>query len=63
MITRNTIYVNGSWTTPHGTAALDVFDSVDASVMARIPACDTDDVDAAVRAAAGAFPAWSTLAP
>lgn len=63
MITRDTVYLNGTWTTPHGRAALDVFDSVDGSVMARIPACDTEDVDTAVRAAAAAFPVWSTLAP
>ena len=63
MITRDTVYVNGAWTTPHGTATLDVFDSVDATVMARIPSCDPEDVDTAVRAAADAFPAWSTLAP
>jgi acyl-CoA reductase-like NAD-dependent aldehyde dehydrogenase len=63
MITRDTVYIDGTWTTPHGTATLDVFDSTDASVLARIPACNTEDVDAAVRAAAAAFPAWSTLAP
>jgi len=63
MITRDTVYLNGTWTAPHGSAALDVFDSVDGSVMARIPACDAEDVDAAVRAAAAAFPAWSALAP
>lgn len=63
MITRDTVYLNGTWTAPHGSAALDVFDSVDGNVMARIPACDGEDVDAAVRAAAAAFPAWSSLSP
>jgi acyl-CoA reductase-like NAD-dependent aldehyde dehydrogenase len=63
MITRDTVYIDGTWTTPHGTAALDVFDSTDASILARIPSCSVEDVDAAVRAAAAAFSAWSTLAP
>lgn len=60
---RNAVYIGGTWTTPHGTGRIDVFDSTDGSVMATIPACDTRDVDAAVRAAAGAFTAWSNLSP
>ncbi|MGA0064102.1 MAG: aldehyde dehydrogenase family protein [Ilumatobacteraceae bacterium] len=63
MITRDTVYIDGTWTTPHGTAALEVFDSTNAEVMARIPACDAGDVDTAVRAATAAFSAWSNLSP
>jgi acyl-CoA reductase-like NAD-dependent aldehyde dehydrogenase len=63
MITRDTIYVDGTWTTPNGKGTLDVFDSSNGSVMAHIPTCDASDVDRAVHAAAAAFPAWSALAP
>ena len=61
MITRSTVFVDGSWTAPHGIGELEVFDSTNGSVMATIPTCDTHDVDAAARAAAAAFPAWAGL--
>jgi aldehyde dehydrogenase (NAD+) len=63
MITRDTVYIGGMWAAPSGTGSIDVFDSTNGAPMARIPACDPSDVDAAVRAATEAFPEWAALTP
>jgi malonate-semialdehyde dehydrogenase (acetylating) / methylmalonate-semialdehyde dehydrogenase len=51
-------FVDGSWVLPRATGRLDVPDPSDGSVLARVPRSGTEDVDAAVRAARKAFPAW-----
>ena len=60
MDVRDKIYINGSWVASTGKGTLDVIDSTTEEVMATIPEGTPEDVDKAVRAAAAAFPAWST---
>jgi len=51
-------FVGGGWVQARATGRLDVFDPSDGSVLARVPRSGAEDVDAAVRAARAAFPAW-----
>ena len=56
------VYINGKWVAPQGKEkALEVFDSPNEQVMATIPSCNAQDVDAAAKAAAAAFFSWSAL--
>jgi acyl-CoA reductase-like NAD-dependent aldehyde dehydrogenase len=55
------LYIDGAWVPSDGTGTIDVIDSVSEEVMATIPAGTASDVDRAVRAAAAAFPAWSSI--
>ena len=62
MHTYEKIYINGKWVTPQGQdKAIEVFDSTNEQVMATIPSCNAQDVDAAAKAAATAFLTWSAL--
>jgi aldehyde dehydrogenase (NAD+) len=63
MIAHDKIYVNGAWVKPNGTGTIQVFDSITEEVMGSIPEGNAQDVDAAAKSAAAAFPSWSTLAP
>ena len=51
-------YIGGSWVPSVSTSELDVTNPADGKVLARVPLSVADDVDAAVRAARAAFPAW-----
>ncbi len=51
-------YIGGSWVPSVSTSALDVTNPADGGVLARVPLSVAADVDAAVRAARAAFPAW-----
>ena len=53
------IYIDGAWVPSQGTSTLDVFDSTNGEVIGHIPDGNAADVDAAVKAAAAAFPAWA----
>ena len=62
MHTYDKVYINGKWVTPQGQdKAIEVFDSTNEQVMATIPSCNAQDVDAAAKAAAAAFLTWSAL--
>ncbi|KAB8191881.1 aldehyde dehydrogenase family protein [Nonomuraea phyllanthi] len=63
MIERDDLLIAGAWTAPLGDApaTLDVVDPATDQVVGRVPAGSVADVDAAVRAAAAAFPAWSQV--
>ena len=62
MHTYDKVYINGEWVTPQGQdKAIEVFDSTNEQVMATIPSCNAQDVDAAAKAAAAAFLTWSAL--
>ncbi len=50
----------GGRLTPGGARLLDVVNPGDGSLLSRVPLSSAEDLDAAVRAAAAAFPAWST---
>jgi aldehyde dehydrogenase (NAD+) len=52
-------YIGGQWVDPKGDGRIDVINPATEEVIDRIPAGTPDDVDAAVRAAAGALEEWS----
>ena len=56
-------FINGRWTPSSATAHLDVTNPARGEVIARTPLSPAKDVDAAVRAASGAFPGWSETPP
>ncbi|HXQ49293.1 MAG TPA: CoA-acylating methylmalonate-semialdehyde dehydrogenase [Thermoplasmata archaeon] len=51
-------FIGGRWVPSLATGRLDVPDPSDGSLLARVPLSEAADVEAAVRAARGAFPAW-----
>jgi aldehyde dehydrogenase (NAD+) len=53
------IYIDGAWVPSTGSGSIEVFDSTNGEVIAKIPAGTKDDVDKAVAAARGAFDAWA----
>jgi malonate-semialdehyde dehydrogenase (acetylating)/methylmalonate-semialdehyde dehydrogenase len=56
-------YINGAWTKSNGTTLLDVKNPATGETLAQVPLSTAGDVDAAVEAAARAFPAWSATPP
>ncbi|HRD99719.1 MAG TPA: aldehyde dehydrogenase family protein [Ilumatobacteraceae bacterium] len=56
-------YIDGQWVESHEARTIDVINPTTEQVIARVSAGHADDVDAAVRAAARAFPAWSATTP
>jgi aldehyde dehydrogenase (NAD+) len=57
------IYIDGAWVPSAGTGSIDVFDSTNGEVIARIPQGTAADVDAAAKAAHAAFPEWAAKSP
>ncbi|MET8634196.1 aldehyde dehydrogenase family protein [Streptomyces sp. NPDC004096] len=57
------MYIDGAWRPAAGPDVIEVVNPVDEEVLAQVPAGTADDVDAAVRAARAAFPAWSATPP
>eukprot|EP00039_Didymoeca_costata_P030948 m.32335 g.32335 ORF g.32335 m.32335 type:complete len:526 (+) comp8399_c0_seq1:139-1716(+) len=58
----NKFYINGQWVSPSSRGTmLDVVDPGTGHVVAQVPDGSSRDVDAAVNAAAAAFPGWSGL--
>lgn len=55
------LYINGQWVTPLSGQYIDVENPADQSVFATVAAAGADDVAAATKAAAMAFPAWSAM--
>ncbi len=56
------LYYGGQWMPPLGTGVITVENPTTEEVIARVPAGDASDVDAAVASARAAFPAWAGLA-
>ncbi len=56
-------YVGGGWHRSAATEYVDVLNPATAEILARTPLSTNADVDAAVRAAADAFPAWRRTPP
>ncbi|MEV0670041.1 aldehyde dehydrogenase family protein [Mycobacterium sp. NPDC050441] len=52
-------YIDGKWAVSSGTTRIPVINPANDEVIAEVVAGTTADVDAAVAAARGAFPAWS----
>ncbi|WP_267245860.1 aldehyde dehydrogenase family protein [Streptomyces sp. PR69] len=57
------MYIDGRWTPAAGPESIAVVNPADEQVIAQVPAGDARDVDAAVRAARAAFPAWAATPP
>ena len=51
-------YIDNEWIKPKVSEYADVINPATGEVLARTPLCSKADVDAAAKAAAGAFPAW-----
>ncbi len=51
-------YIDGAWTSSSAAESLEVVNPATAEVLARVPLSSAAEVDAAVRAAAAALPAW-----
>src|ERR1700720_2701976 len=56
-------YVGGGWHRSSATEYVDVANPATAEILARTPLSSNADVDAAVQAAADAFPAWRRTPP
>ncbi|HNF42706.1 MAG TPA: CoA-acylating methylmalonate-semialdehyde dehydrogenase [Ferruginibacter sp.] len=52
-------YVNGQFVTPSSNRTLEVISPVDGKLLSTVPMSSAKDLDAAVKAAKAAFPAWS----
>jgi aldehyde dehydrogenase (NAD+) len=57
----DTIYVSGTWTRSVSGRTLEVVNPFTEQVIATVPDGDATDIDAAVRSAARAFPAWRDM--
>ncbi|MFJ9623404.1 aldehyde dehydrogenase family protein [Streptomyces sp. NPDC101181] len=57
------MYIDGAWRPAAGQDTIPVVNPADEQVIARVPAGTAEDVDAAVRAARAAFPAWAATPP
>lgn len=53
----------GQWQPAHGQNHLDAFNPSTGELLASLPVAEPDEVDAAVRAAAQAFPSWRRTPP
>lgn len=53
------LFIGGRWTQPRAEKSSPVYNPSTGRVIARAPACGPEDVDAAVKAAAAALPAWA----
>ncbi|MFZ4294071.1 aldehyde dehydrogenase family protein [Streptomyces cellulosae] len=57
------MYIDGAWRPPAGRDVIEVVGPADEQVIATVPAGTVEDVDAAVRAARAALPAWAATPP
>ncbi|MCX4232518.1 aldehyde dehydrogenase family protein [Streptomyces ortus] len=57
------MYIDGTWRPAAGTDTIAVVNPADEQLIAHVPAGTIEDVDAAVRAARAAFPAWAATPP
>lgn len=57
------MYIGGRWRPAIGTDTIAVVNPADEQVIGQVPAGTAEDVDAAVRAAREAFPAWAATPP
>ncbi|MBJ6631645.1 aldehyde dehydrogenase family protein [Streptomyces coelicolor] len=57
------MYIDGAWRPAAGPEVIEVVGPADEQVIATVPAGTVEDVDAAVRAARAALPAWAATPP
>ena len=58
MMRRDALYINGEWVEATGDGVIEVVNPATEEVIGSVPVGSQTDVDAAVRAARAAFPAW-----
>ncbi|MGW1023283.1 aldehyde dehydrogenase family protein [Streptomyces sp. NPDC002577] len=63
MKAHDALYIDGAWRPAAGPGTIPVVNPVDEQVIAHVPAGTAEDVDAAVRAARAALPAWAATPP
>ncbi|MEU0336115.1 aldehyde dehydrogenase family protein [Streptomyces sp. NPDC006193] len=63
MKAHDALYIDGAWRPAGGGGMIEVVDPAEERVVGRVPAGGPQDVDAAVRAARAALPAWSATPP
>jgi betaine-aldehyde dehydrogenase len=63
MQNKDRLYIGGQWVAPASAETLPVVSPSTEAIVATIPAGTRDDADRAVRAARGAFDAWSATVP
>jgi aldehyde dehydrogenase (NAD+) len=63
MQNRDQFYIDGQWVRPRGDKTISVINPATEETLARIPEGTAEDVDAAVKAARAAFPAWAATSP
>ena len=56
---RDSLYINGEWVSATGDGVIEVVNPATEEIIGSVPVGSQADVDAAVTAARGAFPAWS----
>ena len=61
--TKKGLYYGGAWHVPKAGVYLDTINPTYNEVITSAPVADADDVDAAVKAAHAAFPAWAATTP
>lgn len=64
-MSQNTVknFINGEFVVSANAPLLDVTNPANGSLLAKVPLCSANDVDAAVKAAKAAFPSWSVTPP
>jgi acyl-CoA reductase-like NAD-dependent aldehyde dehydrogenase len=60
---RKSLFINGAWAAPAGAGVISVTDPATEEVIGEVPEGTAADIDAAVKAAAAALPAWSARSP
>jgi len=63
MQAHNGMYIDGDWRPAAGGGTIEVVNPADEEVIGAVPAGSAEDVDAAVRAARAALPAWAATPP
>src|ERR1700722_2579863 len=62
-VIRLTNYINGQWADSHASEWRDVVNPATGGTLAQVPLAEAAEVNAAVEAAAAAFPAWRRTPP
>jgi len=63
LLTEGTHLIGGEWVPAASGETIDVIDPATQDLLLRVPRGGAEDIDAAVRAAAAAFPAWRDTSP
>jgi aldehyde dehydrogenase (NAD+) len=63
LLTEGTHLIGGEWVPARSGETIDVIDPATQDLLLRVPRGGAEDIDAAVQAAAAAFPAWRDTSP